>query len=46
MQTFGLAQDGARMLQQRAAGLGWRHALPSARQQRNAERLLHIPDAG
>ena len=44
-QPFGLAQDGAGMLQQRAAGLGRRHALAAADQQRGAERLLHVADA-
>ena len=39
-QPLGLRQHGARMLQQRAAGLRRRHALPAARQQRRAERLL------
>ena len=46
MQTFGLAQDGACMLQQRAAGLRRRHALAAAREQRDAEHVLHIADAG
>ena len=46
VQPLGLPQDGARVLQQRAAGLGRRHALPAARQQRDAERLLHVADAG
>jgi hypothetical protein len=44
-QPLGLAQDGARVLQQRAAGLRRRHALPPAHQQRGAERLLHVADA-
>ena len=44
-QPLGLAQDRARMLQQRAAGLGRRHALTSAHQQRRAQRLLHVADA-
>ena len=34
------------MLQQRAAGLGWRDALAAAHQQRGAQRLLHVADAG
>ena len=45
VQALGLAQDGARMLQQRAAGLRRRHALAPARQQRHAERVLHVADA-
>ena len=32
LQPFGLRQDGARVLQQRAAGLGRRHALAAAHQ--------------
>ena len=44
-QALGLAQDGARVLQQRAAGLGRRHALAPAHQKRGAERLLHVADA-
>ena len=46
MQTLGLAQDGARMLQQRAAGLRRRHPLAAAGEQRHAEHVLHIADAG
>ena len=46
VQSLGLAQDGARMLQQRAAGLRRRHALAAARQQRHAEHVLHVADAG
>ena len=38
VQPFGLAQDRAGVLQQGAAGLGRRDALPPARQQRDAER--------
>ena len=45
-QPLGLREDGAGMLQQRAAGLGRRHALPAADQQRRADRLLHVADAG
>ena len=45
-QPLGLAQDRARMLQQGAAGLGRGHALTSAHQQRRAQRLLHVADAG
>ena len=45
-QAFGLRQDGAGMLQQGAAGLGRRDALAAADQQRRAERLLHVADAG
>ena len=44
-QPLGLAQDRARVLQQRAAGLGRGHALPPAHEQRGAERLLHVADA-
>ena len=46
MQPLGLAQDGAGMLQQRAAGLGRRDASAAAGQKRDAERLLHVADAG
>ncbi len=45
MQALGLAQDGAGMLQQRAAGLRRRHALAAAGQQRHAEHVLHGADA-
>ena len=45
-QPLGLPQDGARVLQQRAPGLGRLHALPAAHQQSGAERLLHVADAG
>src|ERR1700733_6170320 len=34
------------MLQERAAGLGQRHALTAARQKRYAEDSLHVADAG
>jgi len=44
-QPLGLAQDRARMLQQRAAGLGRGHPLPSAHEQRSAQRLFHVADA-
>ncbi len=44
-QPLGLAQDRARVLQQRAAGLRRGHPLPSAHQQRRAERLFHVADA-
>ena len=46
MQSLGLTQDRARMLQQGPSG--WRRgdALPSAREQRHAQRLFHIADAG
>ena len=46
VQPLGLAQDGARMLQQRAAGLRRRHALAAAHEKRDAERVLHVADAG
>ena len=46
MQALGLAQDRARMRQQRAAGLRRGDALASARQQRRAEHVFHIADAG
>ena len=46
VQALGLAQDGAGMLQQCAAGLRRRHALATARQERHAEYGLHIADAG
>ena len=46
MQPLGLAQNGAGVLQQCAAGLRGRHARPSARQQRDAKRILHVADAG
>ena len=46
MQTLGLAQDRARMLQQRAAGRRWYHTLPSAREQRDAECVLHVANPG
>ena len=45
VQALGLAQDGARVLQQRAAGLRRRDALASAREQRHAEHVLHVADA-
>ena len=45
-QAFGLRQDRAGVLQQGAAGLRRAHALAAARQQRGAERLLHLADAG
>ena len=44
-QPLGLPQDGARVLQQRAAGLRRLHALPAAHQQGGAERVLHVADA-
>jgi hypothetical protein len=44
VQTLGLPQDRPRMLQQAAAGR--RDARPSAREQRDAERNLHVADAG
>ena len=46
MQAFGLAEDGARVLEQRAPGLGRRYALASAGQEFDAERVLHAADAG
>src|SRR5262249_54798730 len=33
------------MLQERAAGLGWGHALAAAHQQRRPQRFLHVPNA-
>ena len=45
MQAFGLAQDGAGVLQQRAPGRRQRHALPAAGEERHAEHILHIADA-
>src|SRR6266496_2738563 len=45
VQTLGLAQDAARMLEQRAPGLGRRHSLPAPHQQRRPERPLHMADA-
>ena len=39
VQALGLTQNGARMLQQGAAGLGRGDALAAAREQRDAERL-------
>jgi hypothetical protein len=44
-QALGLAQDRARVLQQRAAGLGRGHPLPSAHEQRRAQRLFHVTNA-
>ena len=44
-QPLGLRQHGARVLQQRAAGLRRRHARPPAQQQGRAQRLLHVADA-
>ncbi len=44
-QPFGLRQHGARVLQQRAAGLRRRHARPAARQQHRAERAFHVADS-
>jgi hypothetical protein len=44
-QPFGLRQDRARMLEQRASRLRRRHAGPSARQKRCAERLFHLADS-
>jgi hypothetical protein len=34
------------MLEQCPASLGWRHALPVPGQQRRADRILHVADAG
>ena len=45
-QAFGLPQDRARVLQQRAAGLGRRHPAPPAHQKRGTKRVLHVADAG
>src|SRR5262249_43937366 len=44
-QPLGLTQDRARMLQQRAAGLGWGHAFSSAYEQRCTQRFFHIANA-
>ena len=44
-QPLGLAQNGARMLQERAAGLGRGDALAPAHQQRRPERVFHIANA-
>ena len=44
-QPFGLRQNRARVLQQRAPGLRRRHAAAAAHQQGGAERLLHLADA-
>ena len=46
LQTLDLIQHGARVREQGAAGLGWNHALPAARQQRRAKRLFHVANAG
>ena len=45
VQALGLAQDGARVLQQRSAGLRRRDTLAAARDQGDAERILHVADA-
>ena len=45
-QPLGLRQHGAGVLQQGAAGLGRRDAMPRPHQQRRAQRLLHVADAG
>ena len=45
-QPFGLLQHGAGVLQQGPAGLGRGDAVPGADQQRRAQRLLHVADAG
>ena len=45
-QPLDLGQDRARVLEKRAAGRGRRHALAAAGQERRAEQLLHVPDAG
>jgi hypothetical protein len=42
---LGLTQDHTCMLQQRAAGLGRRHPLPAAHEQRRAQRFLHVANA-
>jgi hypothetical protein len=46
LQALALRQDRARVLQQRAAGLGRRHARPAAHQQFGAEAEFHLADAG
>jgi hypothetical protein len=45
-QPLGLAQHGAGVLQKRPAGLGRRDAMSRPDQQRCAQRLLHVADAG
>ena len=45
-QPLGLLQHGAGVLQQRPAGLGRGDAMARPDQQRRAERLLHVADAG
>ena len=45
-QPLGLPENRARMLEQRAAGLRRRDPAAAAHQQRRAERLLHVADAG
>ena len=44
MQTLGLPQNGAGVLQQGPAGLGRRHPSPAAGQERDSKSLLHVPD--
>ena len=44
-QPFGLSEDGAGMLQQRAASLRRRDAVTRAHQQWRAQRALHVADA-
>ncbi len=46
LQALALRQDRARMLQQRAAGLGGCYAGAAAHQQFGAERQFHLADAG
>jgi hypothetical protein len=45
VQTFGLAQDRACMLQERAAGRRRRDTLAAAGEQGDAKHILHIADA-
>ena len=45
-QALGLGQQGAGMLEQRAAGRGRHHALAAAQEEGRPERLFHVADAG
>ena len=44
-QTLGLRENGAGVLQQRAAGLRRRHTGAAAHQQRRTKRLFHVADS-
>ena len=46
LQALALGQDGARVLQQGATGLGRGHPLAAAHQELGAEREFHLADAG